>query len=454
MFYNGISAPILFHMGSNASSVAEQWCKIHGLNTNDRAAIKNFVESLIYATVESNAAMQRVKRWLGCIHEKLPPCVGNASVTLVSPKGEPMKINGGEEVWQMAKNWLENDGKQDFKKDMDSDLVREISALILEQYALQVKDFQPQCRLAPERGTTNAAAFHWMPTFIIIGAQKSGTTSLYYYLNQHHQVVRSRRRESHYFTWRWKRNYNNSIIKHQKLYSQFFESELLGLHPYKLVTGESTPSYLLYPSLVIPRLQSILSGHNTKILCILRNPVHRAYSHYQMIQHQEGTPAQQVTDESKVGVPFEEVVTQEFALLHRSGFSPSNCSPAHFAEIYSQNDVLFHRPDGNRAVVGRGIYAPQLSLWLEAFPPGQSLLVLRTEDLHSSNMQAQMCRVFEFLGLPLEKIQDGTIRNAGGYQKTLEGEIEEKLYEFYEPYNQILYNLLANWSIAFLPWNK
>lgn len=41
------------------------------------------------------------------------------------------------------------------------------------------------------------------PAFIIIGAQKSGTTALYEYMHQHDLIVKGRRRESHAFDWRW-----------------------------------------------------------------------------------------------------------------------------------------------------------------------------------------------------------------------------------------------------------
>lgn len=39
--------------------------------------------------------------------------------------------------------------------------------------------------------------------FIVIGGQKCGTTLLYECLNQHPLVVRGRRRETHFFDWRW-----------------------------------------------------------------------------------------------------------------------------------------------------------------------------------------------------------------------------------------------------------
>ena len=38
-----------------------------------------------------------------------------------------------------------------------------------------------------------------MPNFLIVGAQKAGTTSLHYYLKQHPQIYMSPRKEPHFF---------------------------------------------------------------------------------------------------------------------------------------------------------------------------------------------------------------------------------------------------------------
>ena len=82
------------------------------------------------------------------------------------------------------------------------------------------------------------------PSFIILGSQKSGTTSLYEYINQHPLVVKSKRRETHFFDWRW----NKELIDSQEqylYYLKFFEQEYLYKHS-SLMSGESTPSYLLH----------------------------------------------------------------------------------------------------------------------------------------------------------------------------------------------------------------
>lgn len=87
-----------------------------------------------------------------------------------------------------------------------------------------------------------------LPKFIIIGAQKSGTTSLYEYLCQHPLVVKGKRRETHYFDWRWNPAIDakhDALAIHQKHYSSFFHTDALQKYA-SITTTESTPSYLLH----------------------------------------------------------------------------------------------------------------------------------------------------------------------------------------------------------------
>ena len=99
-----------------------------------------------------------------------------------------------------------------------------------------------------------------LPTFLIVGAQKSGTTSLVHYLAAHPQVY-ARIDEVHFFD----RNYERGL----DWYSSQFEDAV--------VVGESSPEYMFRPE-VPPRVAADLPG--VKLVAILRDPVDRAYSHY------------------------------------------------------------------------------------------------------------------------------------------------------------------------------
>ena len=114
-----------------------------------------------------------------------------------------------------------------------------------------------------------------LPDFIIIGAQKSGTTSLYDLISKHPGVMPPRHKELHYFStskygWgtRWYRlNFPTKLEKRilkKKLHHQ-------------VITGEATPNYILHPN-TKKRIKNLIP--KAKIIVILRNPVDRAYSHY------------------------------------------------------------------------------------------------------------------------------------------------------------------------------
>jgi hypothetical protein len=117
-----------------------------------------------------------------------------------------------------------------------------------------------------------------LPNFLIVGAQKAGTTSLANYLNQHPNIFMCPVKETHYFTYlhekkvrKTKANdikYVNSLNEYRKLFSDAKEDQFI---------GEASPSYL-YNSDAPFRIKKLVP--DVKIIAILRNPVDRAYSNF------------------------------------------------------------------------------------------------------------------------------------------------------------------------------
>lgn len=103
------------------------------------------------------------------------------------------------------------------------------------------------------------------PSFIIVGAQKAGTTSLYKYLTQHPEIEATLEKEVHYFDL----NYDKPL----SWYQSFF--------PLKKnngkITGEASPYYMFHPY-AIKRIADFNS--DMKIIVLLREPASRAISHY------------------------------------------------------------------------------------------------------------------------------------------------------------------------------
>ena len=117
------------------------------------------------------------------------------------------------------------------------------------------------------------------PNLLIVGAAKSGTTSLHNYLNQHHDVFMCDPKEPHFLINKEIGKERISVgvsekIAYEKL---FLDGENLKYR------GESSVMYLMYPEIVIPKIKEYL-GNDVKIIIMLRNPVERAYSGYQHVK--------------------------------------------------------------------------------------------------------------------------------------------------------------------------
>ena len=104
-----------------------------------------------------------------------------------------------------------------------------------------------------------------LPDFVILGAQRSGTTSLYDWLSDHPAVVPATRKEVHYFDLHYDRGLG--------WYRAHFPMGH-GAH----LTGEATP-YLLFHPLAPDRVARDLPP-TTRFVVLLRHPVQRAVSHY------------------------------------------------------------------------------------------------------------------------------------------------------------------------------
>lgn len=105
--------------------------------------------------------------------------------------------------------------------------------------------------------------------FLIIGAQKAGTTSLFKYINNHPQVFMPAAKECPYF------NSEEMLRRGWDVYlDQYFKNA-----PINRLWGTATPEYMVQPA-VPERIKALLP--NVKLIALLRNPVERAFSHYRM----------------------------------------------------------------------------------------------------------------------------------------------------------------------------
>ena len=180
-----------------------------------------------------------------------------------------------------------------------------------------------------------------LPDFLVIGAQKAGTTALYAYLRWHPGVTGPSWKEVSFFDRHWWRG--------EGWYRGQFPLRSAG----RLV-GEASPSYLFHP-LAPDRVRSLVP--HVKLVALLRDPVARAYSQY---QHEVAL--------GREPLGFEDALAAEEERTRGE------------VERLVADPHAFSRAWWDFTYVARGRYAEQLERWLDVFARDQ-LLVVRTEDL-------------------------------------------------------------------------
>jgi hypothetical protein len=114
-----------------------------------------------------------------------------------------------------------------------------------------------------------------LPNFLIVGAAKSGTTSLYAYLAQHPDVYLCPVKEPCFFS-----DGNPRLVRTNLEYEALFDTRTS-----EKAVGEASASYLYDPE-APKKIKALMNG--VKIIIILRNPINRAYSQWGQIFYQLG----------------------------------------------------------------------------------------------------------------------------------------------------------------------
>ena len=256
-------------------------------------------------------------------------------------------------------------------------------------------------RLLPRRLT---AASRPLPDFVIIGAQKAGTTSVFNYLGEHPDIVLSRKKEVHYFDLNFRRS--------PSWYRSHFPTEFdrkAGAR--QAVSGEATPYYLLHP-LAPARMAATMP--EIRVVVLLRNPVDRAYSHY---QHE--------VDFNRETLSFEDAIGSEDARL----------SGEIERMIRGQDSEEFRR----HSYLARGRYAEQLENWFGHLNR-QQVLIGTTEFLQS-DPQTFYSEVLRFLHLDDRPLASFPRHFSRSYLD-MSPQTRDQLLEYFRPYNEKLYSLI------------
>ena len=255
-----------------------------------------------------------------------------------------------------------------------------------------------------------------LPDFLVIGAQKAGTTALYSYLRWHPAVLGPSWKEVSYF--------DRHYLRGEAWYRGQFPNKLRirlaerrsGSSP---VVGEASPSYLPHP--LAPERVAAQLPH-ARLIALVRNPIDRALSHY---HHEVALGREPLT--------FEEALAREDERT-RGEVERMVAEPAYFSAAW-----------WNFTYFSRGLYAEQLEPWLALFP--DRVAVLPTDDLAERPDETYL-RVLGFLGVPARSLGSYPrifVRDYAGMSPETRGLLARR---YAEP-NRRLYELLGRdlgWS--------
>lgn len=249
-----------------------------------------------------------------------------------------------------------------------------------------------------------------LPDLIIIGAQRSGTSSLYSYLIANPAIERSHVKEVHYFDSHFQRG----ILWYRAHFpmARHLESLARALGS-KTIATEASPYYLSHP-LAPHRVRGVLP--QVKLVVLLRDPVDRALSHYHL-SVRKGT--ERLSIEDAIEREPERLAGEHERLLA----VPLSNSAGHRRHGY----------------VARGQYAEQLERWLSVFPRDQ-LLILNTAGLFDDPNRV-LRRICEFAGVVHRPMPSYNVRPSRTYPDY--SAVRARLREHFAPHNERLWELIG-----------
>lgn len=233
--------------------------------------------------------------------------------------------------------------------------------------------------------------------FMVIGAQKAGTTALYYYLKKHPQIKMSYQKELNFFN----RNSQSLLDNNYDSYHHFFDWEGTYLR------GEVTPLYICSKK-TIEKIHHY--NADIQLIAILRNPIERAFSHWNMR-----------TSRKEITYSFSDCLR----------ISVMNMAfPSRFEQM----------PDED--YIQRGLYAEQIENVYAYFDKSQ-VLFLKYEDFKKAPLPV-LSQIFDFVGIDKERYAfEAKQIHKIEYQTQMSSQEKEILMNIYLPNIQKVENLLG-----------
>lgn len=228
-----------------------------------------------------------------------------------------------------------------------------------------------------------------LPNFLIVGAQKSGTTALLYNLALHPEIFMARDplyTELKFFSWekRWKRG----VIWYM---GHFTRNSCL--------QGEKDPEYLFLQK-CHSRMHTVVP--KAKLIILLRNPVDRAYSQW---NHYNEVYETRSKNWGWIKTDFETALIKQ------------------------------------KEIIKRGEYINQIIHLLKFFPKEQ--IYIGIAERLKANPSYELSKIFSFLEVPSISLEVLNIHTRK-YAYPMKEETREKLHDHFQPFNQRLFALLGH----------
>ena len=242
-----------------------------------------------------------------------------------------------------------------------------------------------------------------LPDFVIVGAQRSGTTSLFDYLGRHPQVFPAFRKEVHFHDLHHDRGLG-WYRAHFPLTWRMSEGD---------IAGEATPNYLIHPD-APRRLQA--TTPDARLIVMIRNPIERTHSSWRLMSSRGIETAS-----------FKDAIAREQRtpdpLVGESTGGPER--------LGSALQFLY---------VAKSRYAEQIERWLEFFSQEQ-LTVIASEDLFV-NPAGVLSDLSKFLGIdPWDPASFPALNRVA--PASIDDGLRQELAEYFRPHNRRLELLLG-----------
>ena len=264
------------------------------------------------------------------------------------------------------------------------------------------------------------------PSLFIVGAQKAGTTSLFNYLNALPPFSGSQRKEVYFF------NEDKRYSKGTAWYERFFNG-----YEQNSIHFEATPEYLYYPKAAVRIHQHY---PDAKIIVLMREPIARAYSAWNMYY--------QWALKGFIPLAIHEIKQDDRKLLYSQFFE--GAPPTFEDYVDFELRLLAHEKQPiEPSIIRRGLYADQVSRYLELFGSSQVLILGFRELVEQPEKLIARIQAFVNKDSNYTYTQNSRqVHNPGRYIQHCPEKVSKRLEEFYAPFNERLWTIIGHQ----IPW--